>query len=185
MYNQPYFIPSYYSSMAAPSMMRGTMGLGGAMNGTMNGAMMRGAAGAGRGLGFFSRLGSGFSALRSLNWGGFINNASKTLGVINQTIPLVRQVGPMMNNMKSMLRVASVFKDETDKKPTRQKRTISNNGRSSSNFYRYQNNSNYAASNMNQNHLHSRSDISHTGLEQEDYHSQDESDSSPTFFIAS
>lgn len=106
MYNQPYFIPNYYSTMATPNMMRGALG-----------SSLLGAKGAGRGIGLMSRLGSGFSAIKSLNWGGFINNASKTLGVINQTIPLVRQVGPMVNNMKSMLRVASVFKDETDRKP--------------------------------------------------------------------
>lgn len=188
MYNQPYFIPSYYSSMAAPSMMRGAMGIGGAMNGAMNGAMMRGAgaaAGAGRGLGLFSRLGSGFSALRSLNWGGFINNASKTLGVINQTIPLVRQVGPMMNNMKSMLRVASIFKDETDKKPTRRKSSTSSNGRSSSNSSPYRTNSYYTSSNSNDRNLASHSSTSYTDSNQEDFKEEDISDSSPTFFIAS
>jgi len=119
MYNQPYFIPGYYSSMAAPSMMRGAMGMGN--------SMLRAGSGIGgvsRGMGLMSKLGSGFSALRSFNWGGFINNASKTLGVINQTIPLVRQVGPMVNNVKSMLRVASIFKDETDK-PSRTSRSIS------------------------------------------------------------
>ena len=42
-----------------------------------------------------------------------MNNASKTLGVINQAVPLVKQVGPMYNNMRSMLKVASLFKDET------------------------------------------------------------------------
>lgn len=117
MYNQPYFIPNYYSAGAIPNMMRGA--------GT--GAMMasRAASGAGRGLGLMGRLGSGFSALRSINWGGLINNASKTLGVINQTIPLVRQVGPMFHNMRSMLKVASVFKDETDRKQSSKRNTTS------------------------------------------------------------
>ncbi len=55
-----------------------------------------------------------FSGLRSFNWSGLLNNASKALGVVNQAIPVVKQVGPMMNNMKSMLKIASVFKDETD-----------------------------------------------------------------------
>lgn len=119
MYNQPYFIPGYYSSMAAPSMMRGAMGMGGSMLRAGSGI-----GGASRGLSLMSKLGNGFSALSSFNWGGFINNASKTLGVINQTIPLVKQVGPMVNNVKSMLRVASIFKDETDK-PTRTRRSTS------------------------------------------------------------
>lgn len=118
MYNQPYFIPRYYG---VPAMMRGpivgNMGRAiGGMGNAINGARIAGQ-GASRGLGLFSRLGNSMRALKGINWGGFITNASKTLNVVNQTIPLVRQVGPMVNNMKSMLRVASIFKDETDKKP--------------------------------------------------------------------
>jgi len=71
--------------------------------------------------GLFSRLLGGGNAInagmgvsRGINWGGLLNNASKTLNVINQAIPVVKQVGPMYNNMKSMLKVASLFKDETD-----------------------------------------------------------------------
>lgn len=121
MYNQPYFIPRYYGT---PVMMRGAIGSNmgraiGGMGNAMNGARMA-TQGASRGLGLFSRLGSSMRALKGVNWGGFITNASKTLNVVNQTIPLVRQVGPMVNNMKSMLRVASIFKDETDKRPVSQ-----------------------------------------------------------------
>lgn len=54
------------------------------------------------------------ASLRGINWSGMLNNASKALGVVNQAIPVVKQVGPMMNNMKSMLKIASAFKDETD-----------------------------------------------------------------------
>ena len=177
MYNGPYFIPGYYSSMAAPSMMRG------AMNGA---SLMRGvgsAAGAGRGLGLFGRLGNSMRALRALNWGGFINNASKTLGVINQAIPLVRQVGPMMNNMRSMLKVASIFKDETDKKPTHH---------STKNTPNYQTHSIYPptqdrSSTMNhqsiQSNLHATNTASYS---LENKHSNSESqDGAPTFFIES
>lgn len=64
-----------------------------------------------RGTGMLSKLGL---AGKSINWGGLLNNASKTLGVVNQAIPLVKQAGPMFNNMKSMMRLASIFKDETD-----------------------------------------------------------------------
>lgn len=110
MYQQPYFIPGFYSGIG-PAMMRG-----GAMNTALHGLN------AGRGMGLFSRIGSGIHALRGLNWGGIINNTSRTLGLINQAIPVVKQVGPMMNNVKSMLKVASVFKDETDS-PRRHKRT--------------------------------------------------------------
>ena len=117
MYNQPYFIPRYFP-MASPMMrgaINGTMGraLGGSMGNAMNGARVM-AQGAGRGLGLFSRLGNGMQAIKGINWGGLITNASKTLNVVNQAIPLVRQVGPMFNNMKSIMRIASIFKDETD-----------------------------------------------------------------------
>ena len=46
-------------------------------------------------MGLFSKITSG---IRSVNWGGLLNNANKTLNVVNQTIPLVRQAGPMFNN---------------------------------------------------------------------------------------
>lgn len=64
--------------------------------------------------GLFSRLFGLGAGARGVNWAGLLNNASKTLGVINQAVPLIKQVGPIYNNMKSMLRVASLFKDETD-----------------------------------------------------------------------
>ena len=65
----------------------------------------------GRSGGLFSKITSG---IRSVNWGGLLNNANKTLNVVNQTIPLVRQAGPMVNNMKNMLRIAKVFNSETN-----------------------------------------------------------------------
>ena len=116
MYNNPYYMPGFNPAMnmrfASPNMMRG---IPTAMPATRALAGTARTANAG---GLFSRLGSSLSGIRAINWGGLINNTSKTLGIINQTIPLVRQVGPMVNNMKSMLRVASLFKDETDNQET-------------------------------------------------------------------
>ena len=68
-----------------------------------------------------------FSSLKSINWGGLLNNANKTLNVVNQTIPLVRQAGPMINNMKSIIRLASAFKDETDIKKKKENITSNSN----------------------------------------------------------
>ena len=174
MYNQPYFIPGYYSSMAAPSMMRGAMG------GALRGASAT--AGASRGLGLFSRLGNSMHAIRGVNWGGLITNASKTLNVVNQAIPLVRQVGPMFNNMRSMLRLASIFKDETDNVSDRtanrssRKHTINSNN----NFTQNRNN-NIQQGQRNLRATNSNIDINNT-VYQKDY---DSNDYSPTFFIES
>ena len=63
-----------------------------------------------KGIGVFSRITNG---IRSVNWGGLLTSANKTLNVVNQAIPLVRQAGPMVNNMKSMLKVAKFFGSET------------------------------------------------------------------------
>lgn len=169
MYNQPFFIPGYYTNMAGPmatNMMRGAVAS----------PILGGARAASRGAGLFSKLGSGISSLRGLNWGGFINNASKTLGVVNQAIPLVKQVGPMFNNMKSILRVASVFKDETDKQPPRR------------NNYPNQTNSSYhnQSSNKNQYPYHHK-ESSHIQTKSNNNHQNEPisqtSDESPTFFI--
>ena len=106
MFNQGFYTPY---GMAMPQMMpyaslsRGTLGLG-------SGALTN------QGMGLMGKLGRSASALKGVNWGGLLNNASRALGVVNQAIPLVKQAGPMFNNMKSMLRLASAFKDETDDK---------------------------------------------------------------------
>lgn len=52
--------------------------------------------------------------LSSLFGGGkltnFINGTQKTLNIINQAIPLVRQVSPVMKNAKTMFKVMNEFK---------------------------------------------------------------------------
>ena len=101
MFQSPYFYPNYLRTIP-PIMPNNLMrNIGGLTRTATNG-------------GLFSRLGQSLGFFRNINWGGFINNASKTLGVINQTIPLVKQAGPMVRNFKSVLKLASVFKDETD-----------------------------------------------------------------------
>lgn len=122
MYNQQFFIPSYYSS-AIPNLTRGAM--------LANPALSAGSAS--RGASLFGKLGNAVGAIKSFNWGGLINNTSKTLGIINQTIPLVRQVGPMVGNMRSMLKIASAFKDETDTSSTNNQNIIKNQPQNTNN----------------------------------------------------
>ena len=61
-------------------------------------------------IGLFSRIGN---TIKSVNWSGILNGADRTLGVVNQTIPLVRQAKPMFSNMKSMMKLAKAFRSET------------------------------------------------------------------------
>ena len=74
------------------------------------GNILRGGANAG---GIFSKLkGSGITL------GNILTNTQKTLNVVNQAIPIIKQTGPMFNNMKTMFRLASAFKDETSNTKT-------------------------------------------------------------------
>ena len=42
--------------------------------------------------------------------GNFLNGTQKVLNIANQTIPLVKQVKPMIGNAKTMFRVMNEFK---------------------------------------------------------------------------
>ena len=106
MYNQPFFIPTYRT---IPNIMR------------IRAIPTRGFTF--KRTSSFGRLGNIFKGIKTFNWTSLINNTSKTLGIINQSIPLVKQAGPVFGNMKSMIKLASVFKDETDNIP----RTTPNN----------------------------------------------------------
>lgn len=64
-----------------------------------------------RNVGLFSKT---INGLKTFNWKGLIRGASKTLNVVNQTIPLIRQAGPMVSNVKGMLQIARAFKKETN-----------------------------------------------------------------------
>ena len=55
----------------------------------------------------FSR---GLSAAKGINWSGILDGTQKTLGIINQAIPIVYQVKPILNNAKTMFRIADVIK---------------------------------------------------------------------------
>ena len=53
--------------------------------------------------GLFSR---GLGLTKAINWGGLLEGTQKTLGVINQAIPIVYQVKPIIQNAKTMFRIA-------------------------------------------------------------------------------
>lgn len=69
--------------------------------------------------GLFSRL---FNISKGFSWGGFLDGTQKTLGVINQAIPLVNQVKPIFNNAKTMFMIADEMR-----KPSESTSSVSTN----------------------------------------------------------
>lgn len=49
---------------------------------------------------------SSLSFLKNFSWGNFLDGTQKTLGVINQAIPIVYQMKPILNNAKTMFKIA-------------------------------------------------------------------------------
>ena len=57
--------------------------------------------------GLFSRLlGRGF------NWSSILSNTQKTLGIVNQAIPMFKQMSPVVKNAKTMFKIMNEFKKE-------------------------------------------------------------------------
>ncbi len=48
-------------------------------------------------------------AKKGINWAGLLSNTQKTLNIVNQAIPIVYQVKPILNNTKTMFKLASAF----------------------------------------------------------------------------
>ena len=53
-----------------------------------------------------SLFSKGFSLAKGINWSGILDGTQKTLGVINQAIPIVYQVKPILSNAKTMFKIA-------------------------------------------------------------------------------
>ena len=53
-----------------------------------------------------------FSSFKGMNFSGFLDGAQKTLGLVNQTIPLIYQVKPIISNAKTMFKIADVIKSD-------------------------------------------------------------------------
>lgn len=57
--------------------------------------------------GLFSRL-----LGRGLNWSSILSNTQKTLGIVNQAIPMFKQMSPVVKNAKTMFKIMNEFKKE-------------------------------------------------------------------------
>lgn len=56
-----------------------------------------------------SASGTATSLLGRINWSSLLSNASKTLNVVNQAIPLYYQVKPMVKNLRTLGKIGSEF----------------------------------------------------------------------------
>ena len=56
------------------------------------------------------------SLLKNIKWSSLLEGTSKTLNVINQAIPVVYQVKPIINNAKTMFKVANIINTPEDTK---------------------------------------------------------------------
>ena len=72
-------------------------------------------------------LGNIFSGIKSLNWGGFLANTQKTLGIVNQAIPVYHQVKPLYNNARTALKVFRAVKDDNKTESNNKTSNIENN----------------------------------------------------------
>lgn len=68
----------------------------------------------------FGRL---FGASKTFNLSSFLDGTQKTLGIINQAIPIVYQVKPMFQNAKTMFRIADEIRKPVEN--TTSARTVS------------------------------------------------------------
>ena len=70
---------------------------------------------------------------RRINWNNILNNTQRTLGIINQAIPIVYQVRPLLSNARTLFRVASAINSNDDMEE--ESNTINNSN--------YESNTNY------------------------------------------
>lgn len=87
------------------------------------------------GLGSSSAGTVGAAAKSGFSFSGLLNGASKTLGVINQAIPIFYQAKPIWNNAKTMFRVAKAMNssDKDSSNKTNEVHNINKNASSNTN----------------------------------------------------
>ena len=73
-------------------------------------------------VGLFSKLFKG-----NINFTSILNNTGKVLQIANQTIPLVKQVTPVVRNAKTMFKVLNEFKKNDDFRKSQKKKNNKEN----------------------------------------------------------
>ena len=67
------------------------------------------------------------SILSKLNLGTILTNASKTLNVINQAIPLYYQAKPVISNLKSLTKITKEFSNKSNNTVSKKQESTENN----------------------------------------------------------
>lgn len=65
-----------------------------------------------------------FTNFRRINWATILDGTQKTLGIINQTIPIIYQIKPLITNAKTAFKVVNALKSEP--KNTKKRENIIN-----------------------------------------------------------
>ncbi len=68
-------------------------------------------------------IGKTLSLLKNIKWGELLDNTGKTLGVINQAIPIVYQAKPIFSNAKTLMKIVGSMNQNT---PAKEKEPIKN-----------------------------------------------------------
>lgn len=71
-----------------------------------------------------SLLARGLSFVKNVKWGAILDGTGKTLGVINQAIPVVYQIKPIVSNAKTLFKIANVINSPTDTATISSKQSI-------------------------------------------------------------
>lgn len=72
------------------------------------------------------------NGIKRINWSSILNNTQKTLNVINQAIPIIYQVKPLVTNAKILFRIADAVKDS---EPSIREKTTNQEEKSNLQFF--------------------------------------------------
>ncbi len=59
-----------------------------------------------------SLIQSGLSFLKNIDFASILDGTSKTLGVINQAIPIYNQIKPILSNFSTLKNIQSIMNEE-------------------------------------------------------------------------
>ena len=77
------------------------------------------------------------SNFKRMNWSHLLNSTQKTLSIINQAIPVIYQIKPLINNAKTAFKVVNAIKEDTKKEEIKENITNKRNSFYSNNSPTY------------------------------------------------